>query len=77
MFSTLHKTFFKISVTFIFSSAHAFNLDQSKILLSGNELKKNDSIIHACSQRIMNNDILSCYSIHKNFLLYKIMSEAV
>ena len=33
MFSTLHKTNFKISVTFILSSAHAFNLDQSKILL--------------------------------------------
>ena len=33
MFSTLHKTDFKISVTSILSSAHAFNLDQSKILL--------------------------------------------
>ena len=39
MFSTLHKTNFKLSITFILSFANAFNLDQSKILLSGNGLK--------------------------------------
>ena len=38
MFSTLHKTNFKFSVTFILSSANAFNLDQSKILLCGKDL---------------------------------------
>ena len=37
MFSTLHKTKFKFSVTFILSSAHAFNLDRSKILSFGKE----------------------------------------
>ena len=38
MFSTLHETNFKVSVAITLSSAHAFNLDQSKILLSGKEL---------------------------------------
>ena len=41
MFSTLHKTNFKFSVTFIFQSAYAFNLDWSKILLFGKDLKTN------------------------------------
>ena len=34
MFSTLSRTNFKFSVTFILSSAHVFNLDGSKILSS-------------------------------------------
>ena len=40
MFSTLPKTIFKFSVQFILLSANAFNLDQSKILLFGKELKR-------------------------------------
>ena len=40
MFSTLPKTNFNFSVTFILSSAIAFNLDQSKNLPFGKELKK-------------------------------------
>ena len=39
MFSTLHKTNFKFSVTFTLSSANAFDSDKPKILLFGNELK--------------------------------------
>ena len=38
MFSTLPKTNFNFSVTFILLSASAFNLDQSKNLLYGKEL---------------------------------------
>ena len=38
MFSTHHKTNFKFSVTFILSSANAFNLDKSKIFSFGNGL---------------------------------------
>ena len=38
MFSTLLKTNFNFSVTFILSSANGFNLDQSQILSSGNGL---------------------------------------
>ena len=38
MFSTLSKTNFKFSVTFILSPANAFNFDQSKILSFGKEL---------------------------------------
>ena len=38
MFSTLPKTNFTFSFGFILSSANAFNLDQSKILLFGKEL---------------------------------------
>ena len=38
MFSTLSKTEIIIFVTFNLSSANAFNLDQSKHLLSGNGL---------------------------------------
>ena len=38
MFSTLPKTNFNFSVAFNLSSANAFNLDQSKILLCGKEL---------------------------------------
>ena len=36
--ATLHKTNFIYSFAFIFSSAYAFNLDQSKILSFGKEL---------------------------------------
>ena len=39
MFSTLPKTNFNFSVAFNLSSANAFNLDQSKILLCGKELR--------------------------------------
>ena len=39
MFSTLPKTNFNFSVAFILSSAGALNLDQSKILSFGRELK--------------------------------------
>ena len=42
MFSTLPKAYFNFSSTFDFSSANAFNLDQSNILSSGNGL--NDGI---------------------------------
>ena len=38
MFSTLPKTNLIFSVTFILSSANAFNLDQSTILSFGKEL---------------------------------------
>ena len=38
MFSTLHKTNLKFSVTFILSSANALNLDKPKISSFGNEL---------------------------------------
>ena len=38
MFSTLLKTSFNFAVTFILSSANAFNLDKSKILSFGKEL---------------------------------------
>ena len=38
MFSTLPKTNFNFSVTFIVLSANTFNLDQSKILLFGKGL---------------------------------------
>ena len=38
MFSTLPKTNFDFSVTFILSSANALNFDQSKVLLFGKEL---------------------------------------
>ena len=41
MFSTLPKLNFNCTVTFILSSANAFNLDQSKILSFGNELRVN------------------------------------
>ena len=40
MFSTLPKMYFKFSITFILLSANAFNLEQSKILSSGNGLKQ-------------------------------------
>ena len=40
MFSILPKTGFNFSVTFILLSANAFNLDQSKDLLFGQELKQ-------------------------------------
>ena len=39
MFSTLSKTNFSNLATFELSSANALNLDKSKILLFGNELK--------------------------------------
>ena len=39
MFSTLSKTNFNFSPAFILSSANAFNLDQSKILSFGKELR--------------------------------------
>ena len=40
MFSTFHKTNFKFSVTFILSSANAFDLDKPKILSFGKEIIK-------------------------------------
>ena len=40
MFSTLHRTKFNFSVTFIVSSASAFNLDQCKILSFGKEFNQ-------------------------------------
>ena len=45
MFSTLRKINFKFSVTFILSSADAFNLDKPKILSFGNELNAFQFII--------------------------------
>ena len=44
MFSTFRKTNFKFSVTFILSPANALNLDKSRSLLLGNELKVNQSL---------------------------------
>ena len=41
MFSTLTITNFNFSVSFILSTANAFNLDQSKILSFGKELNMN------------------------------------
>ena len=38
MFSTLPETNFNFWATFIFLSASAFNMDQSKILVFGKEL---------------------------------------
>ena len=38
MFSTLHNTNFKFSVTFILSPGNAFNLEQVRILSFGNGL---------------------------------------
>ena len=40
MFSTLYDTYFSFSMHFKMSSAISFNLDQSKIFLSGNGLKR-------------------------------------
>ena len=45
MFSTLSETNFNFYVTFILSSAKAFNLDQSKILSFGKGLKQTVHII--------------------------------
>ena len=47
MFSNLSKTNFKFWVTFILSSANALNLDQSKLLLFGKELRHVHSIRHS------------------------------
>ena len=44
MFSTLSKRNFSFSVTFILSSANAFNLDQSEILSFGKELNLHHTI---------------------------------
>ena len=46
VFSTLPRTNFHFSVTFILSSANAFNLDQSKNLLFGKKLKVNKQQEH-------------------------------
>ena len=43
MFSTLYDTYFSFQMHFKISSAICFNLEQSKILLSGNGLKMNIS----------------------------------
>ena len=40
MFSPRHKSNFKFSVTFILSSANAFDLDKPKILSFDKELKE-------------------------------------
>ena len=50
MFSTLYKTNFNFSITFLLSSFSAFNLDQSKILLFGTELSLSaaDALIVVC-----------------------------
>ena len=40
MFSTLPKTIFNFSVTFILSSTNVFNLDHPKIMSFGKELHK-------------------------------------
>ena len=45
MFSTLLKTKFIISSTLILLSAHAFNLDQSKILSFGKEFNVNTILL--------------------------------
>ena len=41
MFSTLYGTYFSFQMDFKMSSAICFNLDHSKILLSGNGLRLN------------------------------------
>ena len=53
MFSTLSKTNFTLTVTFVLLSANALNLDWSKILLFGTESKHHFHIfflnqIHEC-----------------------------
>ena len=49
MFSTQYDTYFSFSMHFKMSSAISFNLDQSKILLSGNGLMgKNKSKHYLC-----------------------------
>ena len=50
MFSAHCKTHFSISITFILSSANAFNLAQCKILSFGKELNTNQSINQSFSQ---------------------------
>ena len=44
MFSTIHKTDFKFSVTFNSSSANAFDLDKPEILSFGNELSSRQTL---------------------------------
>ena len=44
MLSTLYGTYFSFEMHFKMSSAISFNLDQSKILSSGNGLKKFENI---------------------------------
>ena len=65
-FSTLPKTNFNFSVTFILSSENVFNLDQSKNMLFGNELTHYNTIPHF--------DALKKYSCGKHwdkqFLLF-------
>ena len=46
MFSTLYGTYFSFQMHFKMSSAICFNLDQSKILLSGNGLTLENKILH-------------------------------
>ena len=53
-FLLLSKTEIIIYVTFILLSANAFNLEKVKLLLSGNELKKNiDSLQLAGDEKIL------------------------
>ena len=63
MFSTLHKTNFKSSVTFILSYANTFNLDKPKILSFRNELNKNKKN--------------SPYPFNFHFSLYKVQFTGV
>ena len=53
MFSTLPKTNFNFSVTFILSPAYAFKLDQSEILLFGKELSVTQNL-KSVSERVEN-----------------------
>ena len=80
MFSTLPKTSFNFSFKFILSSANAFNLDQSKILLCGKELNNrilkwsklkafaNNKLTH--SHKMTPFDALKIYSCNKQFLIF-------
>ena len=57
MFSTLSKTNINFSVTFILSSAKAFNLDQSEILSFGKEF----NLYHTNGNNIVEEDIKKHY----------------
>ena len=53
MFSTLYGSYFSFQMHFEMSSAIYFNLDQSEILSSGNELKHIDDSLYQTSHHIL------------------------
>ena len=69
MISTLHKSNFKFSVTFILSSVNSFDLDKPKILSFGNELKNLYSNEIAVEHLTMNTE-KDCKKCRKGCNLY-------